>query len=349
MTSSVPPDGSCWLVDRDATGAVTGQRSPQPVPPTAAGSVLVEVEAAGFNYKDALACGGHPGVVRQFPHVPGIDAAGRLREPTDRLPAGSPVVVTGNGLGESRPGSFATWLQPPAEAVISRPPTLSAVAAMALGTAGLTAVVAIERLAGLIDWRHQQRPGRAEPPDWLVTGASGGVGMLAVAAAAMAGHRVLACTRKAEVAGALRAVGAAAVITPEDAVAAGDKPLASGRYTAVIDTVGGPLLANLLRSVRPGGAVASIGNAGGVELKTTVLPFILRGVTLAGIDAAGLLSNDQRRQLWPKLAAVWPRVEPHFPVSLLALDEVGDWARQMLAGQTRGRAVVLPARYPDNA
>ncbi len=112
----------------------------------------------------------------------------------------------------------------------------------------------------------------------------------------------------------------------------------------MIDTVGGSLLANLLRSVRPGGAVASIGNAGGVELQTTVLPFILRGVTLAGIDAAGLLSNTRRRQLWPQLATLWPLVEPHFPVRRLGLNEVGDWARQMLAGETRGRAVVLPIR-----
>jgi acrylyl-CoA reductase (NADPH) len=171
--------------------------------------------------------------------------------------------------------------------------------------------------------------------------------MLAVAAAAAAGHRVLACTRKPLAAEALRGLGAAEVIAPDEAVAPGAKPLASGRYTAVIDTVGGSLLANLLRSVRPGGAVASIGNAGGVAVQTTVLPFILRGVTLTGIDAAGLLSNDQRRQLWPKLAALWPRVEPHYPVRLLELGGAGDWACQMLAGETHGRAVLLPPQQTD--
>ncbi len=347
MTSAVGPEGLCWLVDRDEAGGVCGRLAPLPRPASAAGSVIVEVEAAGFNYKDALACSGHPGVARQLPHVPGIDAAGVLRQPTESLPAGTPVVVTGNGLGETCPGSFANWLLAPTDAVIRRPPTLSAVAAMALGTAGLTAVVAVERLTSLIDWEHQQFRGGAGSPEWLVTGASGGVGMLAVAAAAAAGHRVLACTRKAQVAEALQSLGAATVLHPDEAVAAGTKPLASGRYTAVIDTVGGSLLANLLRSVRPGGAVASIGNAGGVELQTTVLPFILRGVTLAGIDAAGLLSNTRRRQLWPQLATLWPLVEPHFPVRRLGLDEVGDWARQMLAGETRGRAVVLPIRREE--
>jgi putative YhdH/YhfP family quinone oxidoreductase len=305
--------------------------------------VLVKVEAAGFNYKDALACSGHPGVARQLPHVPGIDATGVLQEPADTLPAGTPVVVTGNGLGESLSGGFASWLLAPVDAVIRRPSALSAISAMALGTAGLTAVVAVERLAGLIDWRYQQQAGGGRTSDWLVTGASGGVGMLAVAAAAAAGHRVLACTRKSQVAEALRSLGAAEVLAPEDAIAPGGKPLASGRYTAVIDTVGGPLLAELLRSVRQGGAVASIGNAGGLELHTTVLPFILRGVTLAGIDAAGLLSNDQRRQLWPQLAKLWSSVEPHFPVLQLKLDGVGEWAERMLAGETCGRAVVIPA------
>ena len=344
MNSPSLASGHCWLVDRDDAGTVSGRQAPLARPAANTGRFVVEVEAAGFNYKDALACSGHPGVARQLPHVPGIDAAGTLREPTATLPAGTPVVVTGNGLGETLPGGFASWVQPPADAVIPLPPTLSAISAMALGTAGLTAVVAVERLAGLVDWEHQRRIGDGKVADWLVTGASGGVGMLAVAAAAAAGHRVLACTRKSQMAEALRSLGAAEVVAPEDAIAAGDKPLASGRYTAVIDTVGGPLLAQLLRSVRQGGAVASIGNAGGVELHTTVLPFILRGVTLAGIDAAGLLSNDQRRQLWPRLATLWSAVEPHFPVQLLGLDGVGEWAEQMLAGKTHGRAVVIPTR-----
>ena len=343
MFPAPPTAGRCWLIDRADDGAVAGRVAPQPEPSEAAGQVLVAVEAAGFNYKDALACRGHPGVARQLPLVPGIDAAGVLQQATTDLPVGSPVVVTGNGLGETRPGSFATWLQAPAKAIIHRPPALSAVAAMALGTAGLTAVLAVDRLTDLIDWDFHKRAGRPEPASWLVTGASGGVGMLAVAAAAAAGHRVIACTRNPEVAEPLRSLGAADVIPPADAVAAGDKPLAAGRYLAVIDTVGGPLLANLLRSVQPGGGVASIGNAGGVDLPTTVLPFILRGVTLAGIDAAGLLSNRRRRELWTSLAALWPLVEPHFPVQQLPLEEVGEWARLMLAGQTRGRGVVLPA------
>lgn len=341
------PGSWCWLVARDAEGEVRGGVSPLPggnaggIPSAASPLSGIAVEAAGFNYKDALACEGHPGVARRLPLVPGIDVAGVLRTKAGDLEAGTPVVVTGNGLGESRHGGFATevWVDP--EAIIKRPATLSAEAAMALGTAGLTAVLATDRLAAVIGW--QARRSQPATPTWLVTGASGGVGMLAVAAAARAGHHVIACTRKTGVEETLRGLGAQSVITPAAAVASGNKPLASGRYLAVIDTVGGDLLADLLRVVQPGGAVASIGNAGGAELQTTVYPFILRGVTLTGIDAAGLPSQADRRRLWPRLADLWPQVAGQFPVCRLPLDEVGGWARKMRAGETSGRAVVIPS------
>lgn len=341
-----------WVVRRSDDGTVSGSVEPlaesggttwfpADEPADGPAEVCLEVEAAGFNYKDALACAGHPGVARRLPLVPGIDAAGVLRTATADIPAGTPVVITGNGLGETRPGGFATHLRADAAAVIRRPASLSAEAAMAMGTAGLTAVLAVDRLAAVL--RGPAAAPAAEDADWLVTGASGGVGMLVVAASAAAGHRVVACTRKPAVAERLRALGAAAVITPGDAVAVGTKPLASGRYHAVIDTVGGSLLANLLRVVQPGGAVASIGNAGGNDLVTTVLPFILRGVTLTGIDAAGLATNDDRRRLWPRLAGLWPLVRDHLPIQRVPLADAGDWARQMLAGQTAGRGVVVPA------
>lgn len=341
-----------WVVRRSDNGTVSGSVeslaergetdcSPADKPSSCPAEVCLAVEAAGFNYKDALACAGHPGVARRLPLVPGIDAAGVLRTATADIPAGTPVVVTGNGLGETRPGGFATHLWADASAVIKRPASLSAEAAMAMGTAGLTAVLAVDRLAEVL---HGPATGPSvEDSGWLVTGASGGVGMLAVAASASAGHRVVACTRKPAMAERLRALGAAAVISPGDAVAAGTKPLASGRYHAVIDTVGGSLLANLLRVVQPGGAVASIGNAGGNDLVTTVLPFILRGVTLTGIDAAGLATNGDRRRLWPRLAGLWPLVRDHVPIQRMPLADVGEWARRMLAGQTAGRGVVVPA------
>jgi acrylyl-CoA reductase (NADPH) len=332
--------GRCWLVERRADGSVAGRvsRAIEPRGAAAAGP-LVRVEAAGFNYKDALACSGHPGVARVLPLVPGIDAAGTLLEAAAGLAAGAPVVITGNGLGEARPGAFATLLRPPAEAIVPRPPALSARAAMALGTAGLTVLLAIDRLAAAAPrGQHSPRDG-----EWLVTGASGGVGMLAVAALAAAGRTVVAVSRKPAAAPILTALGAASVVHPDTLGGEPGKPLVRGRWAGVIDTVGGSLLADALRAVLPGGVVAAIGMAGGVELATTVYPFILRGVTLCGIDAAALPTQAERAALWPRLAGLWPRVQPHLPVTTLALDEVGDWAAALLRGAALGRAVVLPA------
>ena len=329
----------CWRVERDAGGGCAGGLAPLGWDPAAEtdGEVVIRVEAAGFNYKDALCCTCHGGVMRTTPLVPGIDAAGTLLRPAARLPAGAPVVVTGSGLGERTDGSFASHLRAPAAAVILRPAALTAVEAMALGTAGLTTVLACDRLEALVDARHA-RPDKA----WLVTGASGGVGMLAVAWLAVAGKRVVACSRKAAAVEPLIALGAAEVARPDEVVDPGDKSLASGRWAGVIDTVGGPLLADVLRSVRTGGAVAAIGMAGGAELVTTVHPFILRCVTLAGIDAATQPSVGDRRRIWERLASFWPQVRGRLPVTTLGLGDVGGHAARMLRGETLGRAVVVP-------
>jgi acrylyl-CoA reductase (NADPH) len=333
----LPP--RCWRVERSAAGAVAAGVAPLAWDPGAAGDeVVIRVEAAGFNYKDALAATGHPGVMRTSPLVPGIDAAGAVVRASGPFAVGDAVVVTGNGMGETRDGGFATHLRMPADTVIARPAALPAVAAMALGTAGLTALLACDRLAMLVDPRH------ARPEDeWLVTGASGGVGMLAVMLLAAAGRRVVACSRKPEAREPLLACGAATVAPPEAVVDASPKSLAKGRWAGVVDTVGGPLLADVLRSVRTGGAVAALGMAGGVEVATTVHPFILRGVTLAGIDAASQPTQADRRALWARLAAVWPGLAPRMQVTEMSLDAVGGWAERMLRGETTGRGVVVPA------
>lgn len=265
------PKERCWLVDRGPDSRPRGGVAPLPEevcrPPDAVApaEARVRVEAAGFNYKDALACAGHEGVARIMPLVPGIDAAGTLVDPAGPLAAGAPVVVTHNQMGESRHGGFATLLKMPVAAIVRRPDGLSARDAMALGTARLTALLACERLDAVV------ADGHAAPADaeWLVTGASGGVGMLAV-------------------------------------------------------------------------AVAAIGMAGGHELATTVFPFILRGVTLCGIDAAALPSQEERAALWPRLAELWPLVRDHFPATPIGLVQVGDHAARMLRGESLGRAVVLP-------
>ena len=328
----------CWLVERRSDGQAVGGIAPLPGTPAEAGP-LVRVAAAGFSYKDALACSGHPGVAKTLPLVPGIDAAGTLLEACGGMPAGTPVVVTGNGLGETRQGGFATTLRPPADAVVPLPPGLTAREAMAMGTAGLTVLLAIDRLSQV------RPPGHEPPPDaeWLVTGASGGVGMLAVAALAAAGRRVVACSRKPALGAVFRGLGAAAVMAPEALRGDAGKPLHRGRWAGVIDTVGGVILADALKGVLPGGVVAAIGMAAGVDLPTTVYPFILRGITLCGIDAATLPTQAERAALWPRLAALWPRVRDALPVTLLALESVGEHAEALLGGTASGRAVVLPA------
>jgi putative YhdH/YhfP family quinone oxidoreductase len=208
---------------------------------------------------------------------------------------------------------------------------------MALGTAGLTALLACDRLAAVVSPRHA-RPEEA----WLVTGASGGVGMLSVAVLAAAGHRVVACSRKAAAIDMLRALGAAEVVGPEAVVDPTPKTLVTGRWAGVVDTVGGALLANVLRAVRPGGGVAAVGMAGGADLLTSVHPFILRGVTLAGIDAASLPTQAERAVLWERLAAFWPTVAGRLPVTRLRLADSGAWADCMRRGETTGRGVVIP-------
>jgi acrylyl-CoA reductase (NADPH) len=341
MSSPETSQPRCWRVERPAEEPVAAGIVPlswDPIVAGAAGDVVIRVEAAGFNYKDALAVTGHPGVMRTSPLVPGIDAAGVVLHACGPFAAGDAVIVTGNGMGETRDGSFATHLRMPAAAVIRRPAPLSAVAAMALGTAGLTALLACDRLAALVDPRHA-RPDE----EWLVTGASGGVGMLAVMLLSAAGHRVVACSRKPEARDMLIACGAAAVDPPEAVVDPSGKSLAKGRFAGVVDTVGGHLLADVLRSVRTGGAVAALGMAGGVEVPTTVHPFILRGVTLAGIDAASRPSQDDRRHLWARLAEAWPGLAPRMHVTEMPLEAVGGWADRMLRGETSGRGVVVPS------
>lgn len=332
---------ACWLVARAADGTAAGSLAPLPavIAAEAGAGPLVRVEAAGFNYKDALACAGHPGVARTLPLIPGIDVAGTLLEPAAGLPCGAAVVATGSGLGETRHGGFATLVRPPEAAIVPRPPSLSASEAMALGTAGLTVLLALDRLDSVAPARH----GPSADAEWLVTGASGGVGTIAVAALAGRGRRVVACTRKRGAAMGLRALGAAEVVEPDALRGDGGKSLVRGRWAGVVDTVGGAILAETLKAVMPGGVVAAIGMAAGPELPTSVHPFILRGVTLCGIDAATLPSPADRAALWPRLADLWIELRDRMPVTRLALDDVGDWSAALLAGSAAGRAVVLPA------
>ena len=297
--------------------------------------VTVRVSYSSVNYKDALSATGNRGVSRNYPHTPGIDAAGTVVESRDaRFAPGDEVLCTGYDLGMGTPGGLAEYVRTPAEWLVKLPSGLSARDAMALGTAGFTAALAVERLrvAGVAP--------RLGPV--VVTGASGGVGTMAVALLAGAGFEVVASTGKAEAAALLARLGAASTLQLEELAAPDKRPLLAAKYAGGVDTVGGDTLAGLLKYTTIGGAVASCGMVGGAELTTSVFPFILRGVSLMGIDSQHA-SSEMRDTLWGRLAAdahLRGLLADEELVRTVALDELEPWIAKLLAGEVVGRVVV---------
>jgi acrylyl-CoA reductase (NADPH) len=257
------------------------------------GEVVIAAHYSGVNYKDALAATGRSKILRRAPLVGGIDVAGEVAESRDpRFREGDGVLVSGCGLGEDHDGGFAERVRVPADWVVALPRGMTAFEAMAIGTAGFTAALAIERLE-LIGQRPENGP-------VLVTGATGGVGSFAIDLLRGRGYAVTALTGKVDAGDYLRRLGAQEV-RDRRTLAMGERPLERARWGAAIDNLGGPVLAGLARTVKPWGAIASIGMAGGVEFTTTVLPFILRGVSLLGITSANC-PMAARRRLWERLA-----------------------------------------------
>lgn len=256
------------------------------------GTVTVRAEYSGLNYKDALALSGRGRIMHRFPLVAGIDVAGRVAASQDpRFHPGEEVLVTGCGLGEDTDGGFAGCVKVDAEHVIHMPEGLDARMAMQIGTAGFTAALAIHRME-----HNGQKPGS----HIAVTGASGGVGSLAVAMLAQCGYEVVAFSTKTEAHTWLRELGAAETFDPR-AEAFGERPLETARFAGAVDTVGGDLLARLLPVIDWWGNVAAIGNAGGAKFATTVYPFILRGVNLLGINSVAT-PRELRERIWKRLA-----------------------------------------------
>ena len=301
------------------------------------GEVTVRVEYSSINYKDALSATGSPGVTRTYPHIPGIDAAGTvLASRVAAFRPGDPVIAGGGDFGALSPGGYSQIIRLPAERLTLLPEGLSPRTAMVFGTAGFTAALCVK---AVLD--HGKRGGGA-----LVTGASGGVGSFAVWMLARNGFSVTAVTGKKGAAHYLRELGAREVIGREEAIDSNARPLLSGRWDAVIDSVGGPMLATALRSCKPGAVAAICGNAASPELSLTVYPFILRGITLCGIDAPSIVA-DARRRIWEQLAAEQqPEVLERIAVEC-TLDELPSWIPRVLHGEVTGRVVVRVADEPS--
>lgn len=322
------------VLDKTAKGGVTasvGEREEDDLPD---GNVLVGVEWAGFNYKDGLALAGKGNIVRDYPHVPGVDFAGRVIESSDRrYHPGQAVILTGWRVGETRWGGFATRARIDADWLVPLPKKLSTRDAMVLGTAGLTAMLAINRLKG--------NGLKASDGPVLVTGAGGGVGSQAVMLLSRLGHVVDAVTGRPELGEHLKRLGATNVIGREQLTEPSGKGLDKETWAAAIDPVGGPMLGEVLKKIKRDGAVAVVGLAGGTNWDASVVPFILRGVSLFGIDSV-MQPFDAREAAWERLSDLYVRAAYEPMVTEIGLEELPAMAERILAGGVAGRVVVNP-------
>ncbi|GAB6083171.1 oxidoreductase [Desulfuromonas carbonis] len=305
------------------------ERSIDDLPP---GELLLRVHYSSLNYKDALSASGRPGVTKNYPHTPGIDAAGVVVEDASgRFKPGDEVIVTGFDLGMNTAGGFGQYIRIPAAWGVPLPDGLSLRESMIYGTAGFTAGLSVHRLAAA-----GVAPGAG---DILVTGATGGVGSIAVGVLARAGYRVVAATGKLSEGEYLRGLGATEVADRQSLLDGAERPMMKERWAGAVDVVGGNTLAAILKSTCYGGVVTCCGLVGAPDLPVNVFPFILRGVSLLGIDSVQCPAQP-RLQVWQQLAGVWkpPRLED--TVTEFSLQELDPAIKGILAGELRGRTLV---------
>ena len=320
------------LVLREADGCVTPAIETLTEDALPDGDVTVQVEYSTLNYKDGMVLGGVGRLVRAYPHVPGIDFAGTvLSSRAERYKPGDRVVLTGWRVGEAHWGGYAQRARVRGDWLVKLPDGLDAKDAMAIGTAGLTAMLAVLALE-----EHGLRPG-AGPV--LVTGAAGGVGSMAVALLAGLGHEVAATTGRPQTADYLRSLGASRIVERAALAETTNRPLEAETWAGAIDSVGGTTLARLLGQMKHSASVAACGLAGGVGLPASVVPFLLRGIKLLGIDSV-LQPYDRRVQAWDRLARDLPRERLAEMTSLCALADLPAKGADILKGQIRGRLVV---------
>jgi len=294
--------------------------------------VLLRVAHSAINYKDALALSGAPGIVRSLPMIPGIDAVGEVLEsPDPRFSPGDLVVVTGWGYGEERHGGLCTALSAVADHLMPLPPGLTTHQGAAFGTAGITAALAVRALE-----QHGITPGSLPV---AVTGAAGAVGSFAVFLLARHGFRVTAITGRTDEADYLRTLGATDVVSRQEVLSWPQRPLITERYSGIVDQAGGVLLATLLASLGNNGVATSCGLAGGSELNTTVMPFILRGITLVGINSV-FQPHEVRAEIWAEAEALRSEIPWAKLTQTIGLSGALETATHVLGSVTRGRVVV---------
>ena len=296
------------------------------------GEVVIRSHFSGVNYKDALAATGAGKVVRRFPCVGGVDVSGVVESSQDtRFKAGDKVLVTGYDMGVAHDGGFAEYVRVPADWVVPLPAELSLFEAMVLGTAGFTAALAIHRLE-----QNELTPDKGKV---VVTGATGGVSSLAIRMLSQLGYQVVAMTSKASEQEYLRSLGASEILLRSDIDWAGKRPMERAQWAGALDSVGGDTLAWLTKSMQQNGAIASFGNAGGLELHTSIFPFILRGIKLLGVDSAAT-QMPLRKQMWQRLAGDLC-IDGYDQIAhRIALSDLPEVCAKLIANTAHGRSVV---------
>jgi acrylyl-CoA reductase (NADPH) len=320
------------VVEKDAAGATHAAVKDLTLADLPAGEVLVAVEYSTVNYKDGLCMDAGGGMVRSYPHVPGIDFAGTVETSDDaRYKPGDKVVLTGWRVGESHWGGYAQKARVKADWLVPLPQGLTTRAAMAVGTAGLTSMLAVMALEA-----HGLQPGQGPV---LVTGAAGGVGSVAVTILAHLGYQVAAVTGRPETEGYLRDLGASQIVPREQINEVVKRPLEPEQWSGCIDAVGGAMLARVLGQLKYGGSVAAVGLAGGSQLPASVIPFLLRGVNLLGIDSV-LQPYANRQAAWARIATDLPLDKLESMVTMATLADLPRLGAEILAGQIKGRCVI---------
>ena len=295
------------------------------------GDMLIQVHYSSLNYKDALSAIGNKGVTKNYPHTPGIDASGVVIESdNDNIRVGDKVIVSGYDLGMNTSGGYGQYIRVPADWVVKLPENLSMKEAMIIGTAGFTAGISITRLSELV---------KPENGEIIVSGATGGVGSVALSILSKLGYETVAVSGKETEYPFLESLGAKEIISRNDFLTLDKKPILSSKYAGGIDTVGGPILENIIKSLLPMGGVTTCGSVSSTELNTSVFPFILRGISLIGISAQNY-PIELRAELWRKLASEWKPDNLLNIYNEITLSELPDAISKILKGELKGRTLV---------